>query len=174
MKLSYRRTFSQFADSHLASHYSMGSQTLRRVALGPFIMLLGALVLFIGRRPSLFWLLRGAFILAGLVVLLYGLFLALRPFIDLALVYLRRDEFLGPEGQPVTLELLPEALRVTDGDTQADIPFKDILAVKYRAAGAWVITRSDHLIAIPADLTEGDADAFLAALDAVLNPPEEQ
>jgi hypothetical protein len=174
MRLSYRRTFSQFADSHLASHYAIGRDTLRRIALGPLAMLAGALIFFIGRRPALFWLLRGLFVLLGLAVLLYGLFLALRPFIDLALVYLRREDFLGPEGQPVSLELLPEALRVTDGDTQADIPFKDILAVKYRAAGAWIITKSDYLIAIPADLTEGDADAFLAALDAILNPPEEQ
>lgn len=171
MKLTYRRTFSQFADSYLATHYSAGVQTLRRMALGPLLMVAGALVLFAGR--PLFWLWRGLLILVGLAVLLYGLFLTLRPFIDLALVYLRRDEFLGPEGQPVTLELAGEGLRLTEAGAPLDIPYADIQSVQHRAGGAWLITKSQHLISIPAELTEGDLDAFLAALDRILHPPED-
>lgn len=172
MKLAYRRTFSQFADSYLATHYSAGVQTFRRLAAGPLLMVAGALVFFLG-RPPLFWLGRAALILVGLALLLYGLFLALRPFIDLGLVYLRRDEFLGPEGQPVTLELADHGLRLTEAGAPLDVPYTDIQVIQHRARGAWIITKSDHLISIPSELTEGDLSAFLAALDRILHPPED-
>lgn len=173
MKLSYRRTFSQFADNYLSTYYT-GAQTLRRVAYGPLLMVVGSILVVAGRNPQTFILLRWLLALAGLAGLLYGLFLTLRPFIDLALVYLRRAEFLGPEGSQVTLELGQSALRVDEASGTLEVPYSDIQAVQYRARGAWIITQSDHLIPIPtADLTAGDADTFLAALDLILNPPEE-
>ncbi len=174
MKLTYRRTFSQFADNYLSGYYSAGAQTLRRVAYGPLLMVVGSLLVVAGRNPQSFILWRWLLTLGGLTGLVYGLFVTLRPFLDLALVYLRRDQYLAIETGRISLTLGPEALLVDEAGGALEVPYKDIDTIKYRSDGAWIITKSDHLIAIPAaDLIEGDSDAFLAQLDLILNPPEE-
>ncbi len=171
MRLSYRRTFSQFADSYLATYYSSGVQTIRRRAAGPFYALIGGLLIVFGNNPAMSLLFRVLLYVAGVALVLYGLGYTLLPFFNLFLVWLRREEFLGPEGTPISLEIKAGQLIVREGKNSTKIPIKQIKTVQQRSDSSWLLTESDQLIAIPRHgLLSGDHDKFIEAVESALSP----
>jgi hypothetical protein len=173
-KIAYRRTFAQFADTYLTTYYAAGFRIIVRSAGGPFLMFLGAVFYIFSRNPNLPWLARIPLFIIGVGMFAYGLYFALRPFIDLALVYLRRDEFLGAEGQTIEIEIRAEALYASLPEGDFEIPFSNILTVQHRSDSAWIITRTDQILQVPReDLLEGDHDAFVERLYQIVNPPKE-
>jgi len=173
MKVSYRPTFSQFADNYLATYYSGGVQTLRRVGGGPLIMLLGALlIIYAGNRVS-FWLLRYPLIFIGLAIALYGLSVALGPLFNIFLVWLRRKQLFENKKSLTTLELKARHLHVDQSGERVKVPLDHIQTIQHRSESSWILTRSGTLLYIPrAGLVSGDHDQFVQALEEKLTPPE--
>jgi hypothetical protein len=176
MKLSYKRTFSQFVDNYLASYYSAGIRIFQRLAGGPILIFFGILISSFARRiESGFF--RAAVWITGLAALLYGAFYLLRPAIQLFLVWLRRDQFLGEEGGEIVLEVDPaeQLLTITDPEGQHQLPFKEIRSIQFRSNSSWILTIQDQLIYIPrGDLTSGDHDAFIQTITDILDKNEQK
>lgn len=171
-KLTYKRSYAQFADAYLTTYYASGVQSFRRMMGGPFLIFIGA-VFYILSRSANSPLLRWSLLLIGLAIGLYGLLYSLRPLIDLGLVWFRRDEVLGEEGQTISVQLLEENLEATLPEGRFEISYENILLLQRRTDASWIITTTDQIIQIPREnLLEGDHDAFMEELDAILNPPE--
>jgi len=171
MKISYQRTFSQFIDTYLARYYSGAFETLQRLLGGPFLIVLGIIALGYTRRMApglgfiLVWIL-------GFALVFYGIFYALRPAIQIGLVYLRRRQFLGEEGARVTLTLNAEAqtLHMDSPEGQLEIPLNQIRNIQHRQDSTWIITTQDLLLTVPRQgLLEGEHDPFFATVEAILD-----
>lgn len=174
MRIEFRRTFSQFVDNYIASYFGTPGQTFIRLTGGPLLIVSGAFLIIYTRTADIWSGLIFIINLTAVILILYGLFYLFRPVLNIFLVWLRRDQFLGPADAVMTLELLDENLRVHEGADPFDLPIDQILAVQRRAKSAWIITKSDNLVYFPLeDLLSGDADAFMDALDAVIAPDEE-
>lgn len=171
-KLSYRPTFSQFVDNYLATYYSGGVQTFRRVASGPALALLGSLTIILAFQRLNSWLLRGPIILVGLVLALYGLFYTLGPLFNVFLVWLRRKQLFN-EKSLTTMELEMDHLSINQNGDKINLPFAKIKSVQHRAASTWILTHSDTLIYIPREgLQSGNHDQFIQALEEKIAPKE--
>ncbi len=176
MRLSYRRSFSQFIDTYIFTYYSAGIGVIARLLGGPLLVVFGIVLIGFTRRiqspfyVTLFWIL-------GVPSILFGLFYFLRPFINLALVWLRREDFLGPEGALVTFELQPEAnqLQVSEPTGDFSLSLDHILYIQHRADSAWIITDQDQFLLLPRqNLVEGDQDLFIAAIENILDAREQK
>ena len=173
MKVSYRPTFAQFADNYLATYYSGGVQTLRRVAGGPLVMFLGTLIMVLtfDRTPA--WFLRLLAALLGLYVFWRGLAFTLGPLFNVFLVYLRREQLFGAHTPLTTLQLRGKSLSIEQNGEAARIPVNHIQSIQHRADSTWLLTYSDQMLYIPRQgLESGDHDRFVARLEALLAPPE--
>lgn len=169
MRIAYRPTFSQFVDSYLATHFSSGVKTARRLAGGPIVLLLGALVMIAANAWIAATLSRLMITIIGLLVALYGLFLTLLPVINIFLVWLRRDQLLGGQDALTVLELRKTQLVITENGETVELPLQRIKSVQHRNQGTWILTEGDFLISIPRkDLHEGDHDAFVYALEQAM------
>jgi hypothetical protein len=175
MRIEFRRTFSQFVDNYIASYFGTPGQTFIRLTGGPLLIVSGAFLIIYTRTADIWSSLIFIINLTAVILILYGLFYLFRPVLNIFLVWLRRDQFLGPADAVMALELLDEKLRVHEGADPFDLPLDKILAVQRRAKSAWIITKSDNLVYFPLeDLLSGDADAFMDALDAAIAPDEEE
>lgn len=176
MKLSYRRTFSQFIDTYIFTYYSAGIGVLARLIGGPLMVVFGIVLIGFTRRIQshvfslLLWLI-------GLPAILFGLYYFLRPFINLALVWLRREEFLGAEGALVTFELVADQnlLHVSEPTGDFSLGLEHILYIQHRADSAWIITDQDQFLLLPRhNLVEGDQDEFISAVEQILDAREQK
>lgn len=166
MRVVYRPTFSQFVDSYLATHFSGGVQTARRLVGGPLVLLLGALTIIAANAWMAASILRLLIIALALFFALYGLFLTLLPIINIALVWLRRDQILGGEDARTVLELGKDHLLIIENNDAVRLPLRKIKSIQHRSQGTWILTEEDFLISIPREgLLEGDHDAFVYALE---------
>lgn len=175
MKISYHPTYQHFADNYLATYYSGGVQTLRRVAGGPLVMFLGMLVIILvfDRTPS--WWLRLPALLLGLYIFWRGLSFALGPLFNVFLVWLRRDSLFGPHVPATSYELRGKNLHIDQGGEQVRIPVSHIQSIQHRAESTWLLTHSDQMLYIPrTGLLAGDHDRFVAKLEELLAPKEEE
>ena len=173
MRIQYRRTFSQFIDTYLSTYY--GHNAFLRLLGGPSLIVVGGILLVIGWRPNPAWLVRAALLVSGSIILVRGLFFLLRPLFNIALVWLRREEFLGEENAITTIELHEERLTVSDADGDIEMPLEKVIAVSHRTDGVWIVTDSDHIIYVPReDLLMGNHDEFVEALETAIAPEEEE
>lgn len=173
MRIEFRRTFSQFVDNYIASYFGTPGQTFIHITGGPLLIVSGAFLIIFTRNAEIWSALVLIIDLVAILLILYGLFYALRPALNIFLVWLRRDQFLGLETN-IALELLDEDLRVHEGADPFDLPLDQIIAVQRREKSAWIITKSDYLIYFPLEnLISGHADKFLDALDEAIAPDEE-
>lgn len=175
MRVSYRPNYSQFVENYLATHYSGGVGTLRRLAGGPTAILAGALLIIsaLSRLSTGFF--RGLLVIAGSTLILAGLFYALRPLINILLVRLRREELFGDEIKPTIIELLDNQLHITENQEELVLPINQIKSIQHRAESTWILTHGDYLLFVPrSGLIEGDHDSFVSALEDLLEPNEEE
>ena len=175
MRVSYRPSYAQFVDNYLATYYSGGVGTLRRVAGGPMAIVAGALIII----ASISWLAPGFFrsllVVAASFLILGGLFYAARPLINILLVGLRREKFFGEETGPTIIELHEDRLQITENKEVLELPIEQIKSIQHRADSTWILTSGDYLISVPrSGLLEGDHDKFVSALEALLAPDEEE
>jgi len=174
MRISYRRTFALFVDNYLATYFGTPGQTFLRILGGPLLIVLAALLAIYTRSAGAAGWVKLLLNLAAVAMFLYGLVYMLRPGLNLLLVWLRREQVLGPEDAPVSISLAADHLQVDDGREPFDVPLEQVLAVQRRARSAWIITKTDNLLYFPfEDLLEGDPDAFLEALEAAIAPDDE-
>ncbi len=175
MKLSYHPTFAQFSDNYLATYYSGGVSTLRRIAGGPALMLASVLlIVFVFDRVDS-WLLRAPVILVGLAIFFFGLSYAIGPLFNVFLVSLRKDQLFGNEKSLTTLELHAEDLSVDENGEQVRLPLTKIKSVQHRKESTWILTHGDTLIYVPREgLLSGDHDKFVQALEEKIAPKEEE
>ncbi len=173
MKVSYRPTFEQFSDNYLATYYSGGVQTLRRVAGGPLVMLLGSLIIVLVFDRTQAWWWRLPAVLLGLYVFWRGLAYTLGPLFNVYLVSLRKAQLFGPEAPLTTLQLRGRKLHIEHNNEKATIPVEHIQSIQYRGDSTWLLTHSDQMLYIPREgLESGGHDAFLAKLEELLAPDE--
>jgi hypothetical protein len=176
MKLSYKRTFSQFVENYIASYYSAGIRIFQRLAGGPILIFFGILILTSTHRIQIGFF-RVLAWLIGFVIVLYGTFYFLRPAIQLFLVWLRRDQFLGEEGEEIILELDSDQQLITinDPEGQSQLPLTDIRSIQHRADSTWILTTQDQMIYVPRkDLTSGDHDSFIQTITDILDKNEQK
>lgn len=175
MKLSYRPTFEQFSDNYLATYYSGGVSTLRRIAGGPALMLAGVLLLvFVFDRVDS-WLLRAPSVLVGLAIFFFGLSYAVGPLFNVFLVSLRKEQLFDSEISLTTLELQAEDLYVDESGEKVKLPLTQIKSVQHRKESTWILTHGDTLIYVPRQgLMSGDHDRFVQALEEKIAPKEEK
>jgi hypothetical protein len=173
MRIAYRPTFAQFADNYLATHYSGGVQTLRRLAGGPVLVILGVIAIVLASAHiAVIWLRLPIFLVATILILA-GLRYTLLPLFNLFLVWLRRDEVLGGEGAIVVIELKRENLLISERGRVARLPLESIRSIQHRTESTWILTDADHLVSLPRqDLISGDHDAFIEALEKALEAEE--
>jgi len=173
MKVSYRPTFDEFADNYLSTYYSGGVRVLQRAAGGPALIIASALSMMWFSREVEFWLLQVPLLLLGLLVALYGLYLTLRPLLNLLLVWLRRKQLFESQDAITTLELKGGFLHVTQGKEQVKLPLDQIQSVQHRSTSTWILTHSDNLIYLPREgLISGKHDSFVQSLEKKLAPKE--
>lgn len=174
MKISYKPTYQQFADNYLATYYSGGVQTLRRVAGGPLVMFLGTLVIILVFDRTASWWLRLPALLLGLYIFWRGLSYALGPLFNVFLVWLRREQLYAASAPATTFELRGNNLHVEQNGEQVRLPVKHIQSIQHRAESTWLLTFSDQMLYIPRQgLLSGDHDRFVARLEELLAPKEE-
>lgn len=173
MRVTYRPTFANFTEDYLATHYSAGIKTFRRLAGGPILVALGALlIIFANARVASGWL-RVPLWLLAIILILFGLQYAFVPLFNLFLVWLRRDQVLGGEDATITLELKGSQLIITTRGEKVKLPLERIKSVQHRSAGTWILTDADQLVSLPREgLLSGDHDAFVDRLDELLTPEE--
>lgn len=163
-------------DTYIFTYYSAGIGVVARLIGGPLMIVGGIVIISFTRNLQsgffsvLLWLI-------GLPGILFGLYYFLRPFINLALVWLRRDQFLGPEGALVTFELLADqnTLKVSEPAGDFTLSLDNILYIQHRADSAWIITDQDQFLLIPrSNLVEGDQDKFISAIEHILDSREQK
>jgi hypothetical protein len=173
MKISYHPTYQQFADNYLATYYSGGVQTLRRVAGGPLVMFLGMLVIILVFDRTASWWLRLPALLLGLYIFWRGLSYALGPLFNVFLVWLRRAQLFGAQAPATTFELRGAKLHVDQGGEQVSLPVSHIQSIQHRSESTWLLTFSDQMLYIPRqNLLSGDHDRFVAKLEELLAPKD--
>jgi len=175
MKVSYQPTFEQFADNYLATYYGGGVQTLRRVAGGPLVMFLGSLIIVMVFDRTASWWWRLPALVAGLYVFWRGLAYTLGPLFNVFLVYLRREQLFGAQAPATSLTLRGQSLHVEQGGEKVRLPVEHIQSVQHRAESTWLLTHSDQMLYIPREgLQSGDHDKFVARIEEILAPAEEE
>lgn len=175
MRIEYRRTFAQFRDTYLGTYFGTAGQTVWRILGGPIWIMTGVLLFNRAGFPGTWLIFKIISYPLSVFIALYGASYIARPAINLLLVWLRREEFLGEEGALIALELHEDFLRVFEGDNSFDIPLEEIASVQQRADSAWIITQTENLVYVPGkDATSGDPDAFLAALDEAIAEEDEE
>jgi hypothetical protein len=93
----------------------------------------------------------------------------LLPGINILLVWLRREKFLGQDDALIGLELKENALQVDDPEGPMEIPFENITSIQRGTNSSWIMTKPDNIIYVPREgLVSGEHDAFIDALDAIL------
>ena len=176
MKISYRYTFSQFTDNFIAQYYSGGIRVFTRLLGGPILIFIGILIIGYTRQMEVG---AGYYVLwvIGLLITLFGLAYFTRPGLQLLFVRSRKDEFLGTDGEEVELTLDPEAqtVLIKGPEGESELPLTEILYIQHRAESTWIITNRDHTIPIPRkELTSGDHDAFISAIEEILDINEQK
>ncbi|MBW8012878.1 MAG: hypothetical protein FVQ83_16800 [Chloroflexi bacterium] len=175
MRVEYRRTFSQFIDTYLGTYFGTAGQTVWRILGGPFWIIVGVLLFILAGSPGTWLFFKFIIYSLSVLIALYGAAYIARPAVNLLLVWLRREEFLGAEGALIALELHEDCLRVFEGDNSFDVPLEEIATIQQRADSAWIITQTENLIYVPGkDAISGDPDAFLAALDEAIAEEDEE
>lgn len=173
MKISYRPTFEQFSDNYLATYYSGGVQTLRRVAGGPLVMLIGSLIIVLTFDRTEAWWLRLPAVLLGLYVFWRGLAYAVGPLFNVYLVSLRKERLFGPDAPLTSLQLRGAKLHIEQNEEKVVMPVEHIQSIQYRGDSTWLLTFSDQMLYIPREgLESGDHDRFVAKLEELLTPEE--
>jgi len=175
MRVSYLPTYSQFVENYIATHYSSGVGTFRRLAGGPSAILAGALLTIIAfsrLSPGFF---RVVFIIVGSLTIVAGIYFSLRPLINIFLVRLRREELFGSDIGPTIIELKDVHLRITENQEILELPIDQIKSIQHRAESTWILTQGDYLLFVPREgLIEGDHDSFISSLEKALEPDEEE
>jgi hypothetical protein len=175
MRLSYLPTYSQFVENYIATHYSSGVGTFRRLAGGPTAILAGALLTLIAYSRLSSGFFRVAFIIIGSLTILAGIYFVLQPLFNILLVRLRREELFGSEIGPTTIELKGEYLNITENQEKLKLPIHQIKSIQHRAESTWILTEGDYLVFVPRNgLIEGDHDLFITSLETLLEPDEEE
>ena len=175
MRISYRPSYAQFAENYLATHYSGGVGTLRRIAGGPLTILVGALLAFAASSRLTPGFFRGFVVFIGILLILAGIFYTFQPLFNLFLVRLRREQLFAESMGPTIIELSGEELIVTEGSEKLKLPLDQIKSIQHRADSTWLLTEGDYLIYVPRDdLLEGEHDSFIASLEKMLEPEEEE
>ncbi|UYN90201.1 MAG: hypothetical protein KIT08_02935 [Anaerolineales bacterium] len=173
MKVSYRPTFEQFSDNYLATYYSGGVQTLRRVAGGPLVMLLGSLIIVLTFDRTEAWWLRLPAVLLGLYVFWRGLAYTVGPLFNVYLVSLRKEKLFGPDAPLTTLQIRGKKLHIEQNDEKVVVPVEHIQSIQYRGDSTWLLTFSDQMLYVPREgLESGQHDPFVAKLEELLTPEE--
>jgi hypothetical protein len=174
MRISFKRTFAQFSDNYLATHYSGGVKTISRLVGGP-IIIVGAVLLAVTTNSRLqASFLRLPFLVLAFTTLIYGLLRTLQPLINLFLVWLRRDQLFSDEQSAISLQLKGDKLIIEENDEKIDFPIEQIKSIQHRAESTWILTEGDYLISIPrAGLSEGNHDKFFTALEDIFYVDEE-
>lgn len=163
-------------DNYIASYYSAGVQTFSRAFGGPLMVMAGIIILAVVRKPGMGVFLSAGAWAGGAALLAAGTLRTLRPWIDLGLVWLRREEFLGAdEAISVELDTQAETLILQDTERVLTFPLSEIRSIQHRTNSAWILTQSDQLVYIPRhDLLDGDHDAFMGAIEAILDANEQK
>jgi hypothetical protein len=175
MKVSYRPTYEQFADNYLSTYYSGGVKTLQRVAGGPLVMFLGTLIPVLTFDRTEFWWLRVPALLLGAYIFWRGLSYTLGPLFNVLLVWLRREQLYGADAPATTLELRGKNLHVDQNGEQVRVPVNHIQSIQHRSQSTWLLTFSDQMLYVPRyDLLSGDHDKFIAKLEELLTPKEDE
>lgn len=174
MKVTYKPTFQQFSDNYLATYYTGGVKTLQRIAGGPLVMFAAVMLPVLTFDRTAFWWLRVPALLLGIYIFWRGLSFTLGPLFNVFLVWLRREQLYGKKAQATSLELRGEKLYVEQNGEQVSFPVKHIQSIQHRADSTWLLTYSDQMLYIPRfDLASGDHDKFVAKLEELLAPDEE-
>ena len=168
IKIKYQPTFSHFIDNYLTSYYSAGVQTFRRIAGGPLLIWIGSSILFSSSQISFYKYF-------GFIVTLYGLIYAIKPILQICLVWLRKDKFL--DQNPVSLELDKEhqTIIIEDQKGKFTLPLSEINSIQHRSQNTWLLTTSDQMISIPRhNLLEGTHNTFIEAVEKILDDNEKK
>lgn len=175
MRISFRRTFAQFSENYLATHYSGGVSSLNRLAGGPLMIVIGAIFIITSRAkmaPSFF---RGVIAIIAILLIIWGLIQTFLPLLNLLLVWLRRDTLFAGQQAFVELEIIGESLNVNEGEDSIELPIEKIKSIQHRTESTWILTEGDYLIAIPREgIEKGDHEKFVAALEAIRYQDEEE
>lgn len=175
MRVSYRPNYSQFVENYLATYYSSGVGTFRRLAGGPAAILAGALLLILATSrisPGFF---RIVLVIIGTLIILAGIYYALQPLINIFLVRLRREQLFGDETGPTIIELKGKHLHITENQEKLKLPIIQIKSIQHRAESTWILTEGDYLVFVPrSGLIDGDHDSFINSLETILEPDEEE
>lgn len=175
MRIEYRRTFSLFVDDYISKYYSTGARTFSHLAGGPTLIFFGIIGGLLARRISSDGVREFSIVAAGAAII-YGAYYIVRPLLNIFLVWLRKDEFLGPEGALVSLELDPgkQTIQIVDQGETMHLNLVDILRIQHRSASAWILTKTNQVISIPRhDLIAGDLDDFIKAVETILEENEQ-
>lgn len=167
MRISYQPTFSHFVDNYLATYYSAGIKTFKRSAGGPIFLIVGVTIASLSDSS---WFLK----LVGYVFSTYGFFLMVKPYLNLLLVWFRRDTFLQKD--PISLEYFPQKQHILliDNENNIQIPLSEINSIQHRADKTWILTKTDQLIYVPVnDLLSGNHDDFINAIEKSLDENEQ-
>ena len=175
MRLSFQRTFNQFSENYLATHYSGGVRSLTRFVGGPFLIVIGAIFIINSSRQIDSSLLKGIIAVFSSALILYGLWQTLQPLINLLLVWVRRDILFSAENAYVELEIVGDILKVKEGNEKIELPIEKIKSIQLRSESSWILTEGDYLISIPREgIDEGDHEKFITTLDKIRFPDEEE
>ncbi len=175
MKIKFHRTYAEFSENYLATHYSGGINSFGRLLGGPLIMVLSA-VIFAGlnsRIENAFA--RGLLLLLTVAAVVYGFLKSIAPLFNLFLVWLRRETVFSAQQSEVEMELKGETLFIYEGQENFELALADILTIQHRTQSTWLLTKNDVLISIPRDgILAGHQDAFIEAIEAVVYKDEEE
>ncbi len=175
MRISFQRTFAQFTENYLATHYSGGISSLGRFAGGPIIIVSGAIIMVLANanfQPGFF---RFFSITVATVFIGYGFLRTIQPVFNLFLVWLRRESLFSKENAFVVMEISDNFLKVTEGIEEVELQFDQIKSVQHRTESTWILTEGDYLISIPrTGITSGDHEKFVAALEEILFVEEDE
>jgi hypothetical protein len=175
MRIAYRSTFAQFVENYLLTYYVAGGNSIRRLIGGPALITLGSILLIVGTAPERGGFFKFVLIVLGGAAIMYGAFDLARPLLSIFLVWLRREQFLGKEGDVVALELLDEGLGIEQGEEHFEVSYDQITAVQRREDSSWILTEPDNMLYVPREgLLEGDHDSFFDALEARLAADDEK
>ncbi len=174
MQISFQRTFAQFSEDYLATHYSGGVSSLGRLAGGPLLIVIGTLIANASRAQF-----ESAFALTlafaiSISFILWGAIQTLKPLFNLFLVWLRREAMFSGENAKVEMEITGEILKITEGKENIELPIDQIKSIQHRSQSTWILTEGDYLIAIPREgIRRGNHEDFISALEEIKYPDEE-
>jgi hypothetical protein len=175
MKISFQRTFAQFSENYLATHYGGGISSLSRLAGGPMLIVSGVLISVLANANLQSTFFRTLFVIIAILLIAFGFVRTLLPLFNLFLVWLRRDSLFSKEKGFVEMELTKEFLNVSEGPEKIKLKFDQIKSIQHLTESTWILTEGDYLISIPRDgLTSGNHEKFVAALEEILLVEEEE